>query len=143
MAKANNKTIPVDLPVQEYLDAIEDSSRKKDCIRIHDLMKEVSGKEPKIWGHSMVGFGSYHYKYDSGREGDMLAVGFSNRKQAITLYIMGGFDRHGELMNKLGPHKTGKSCLYIKRLSDVDIDILSELISESLKAVERKYTIGD
>lgn len=143
MAKASNKTVPSDLSVTHYLESIADESRRRDCRQIHDLMKKVTGRTPRMWGTSMVGFGSYHYIYESGREGDMLATGFSNRKNAITLYIMGGFDRYEELMQQLGPHKTGKSCLYIKSLSDVDIDILSELISESLKAVKKKYTITD
>lgn len=140
---SQNKTVPNKLNVQDYLNAIENPKRKKDCWAIHDLMKTISGKEPRMWGTSMVGFGTYHYKYESGREGNMFTTGFSNRKQAITLYIMGGFKRHEELLAKVGPHKTGKSCFYIKRLSDMDIDVLSILISESIKAVEKKYTITD
>lgn len=140
---AGNKTVANDLSVQEYLDAIDHPQRKADCQTIHDLMKKITGKEPRMWGKTIVGFGTYHYKYDSGREGDMLTTGFSNRKQAITMYIMGGFDKHEELLSKIGPHKTGKSCFYIKRLSDMDIDMLSALILESLKAVESKYTISD
>ena len=140
---SQNKTVPNELSVSDYLNAIENPQRKQDCWAIHDLMKKVSGKEPKMWGASMVGFGTYHYKYESGREGIMLTTGFSNRKQAITLYIMDGFKRHKELLEKIGPHKTGKSCFYIKRLSDIDINMLSLVISESLKAVEKKYTIVD
>ncbi len=140
---SQNKTVPNKLNVQDYLNAIENPKRKEDCCAIHDLMKTITGKEPRMWGSSMVGFGSYHYKYESGREGDMFVTGFSNRKQAITLYIMGGFKRHEELLSKVGPHKTGKSCFYIKQLSNMDIDVLSILISESIKAVEKKYTITD
>ncbi len=138
---AENKTVPTELSVDEYINAIEHPQRKEDCKAILELMKEISGREPVMWGHSIVGFGKYHYKYESGREGNMLATGFSNRKQAITLYIMGGFKRYKELLEKIGKFKTGKSCFYIKRLSDIDIDVLSALISESLKAVEEKYTI--
>lgn len=140
---AENKTVPTELSVQDYLEAIEHPQRKADCIAICDLMKKLTGRKPRMWGKTIVGFGSYHYKYESGREGNMLATGFSNRKQAITLYIMGGFKRHEELLSKIGPYKNGKSCFYIKRLSDMDIDMLSALILESLKAVEKKYTITD
>ena len=140
---SENKTIPTEKRVQDYLSAIDQPQRKNDCSQICDLMSSITGKEPKMWGSSIVGFGTYEYKYDSGREGIMLTTGFSNRKQAITLYIMNGFKRYDELMNKLGKYKTGKSCLYIKRLSDIDINILSDLISQSVKAVEEKYTIVD
>lgn len=140
---SENKTKPTELSVSDYLDAIDNPQRKEDCWVIHDLMKKITGKTPRMWGTSIVGFGSYHYKYESGREGDMLATGFSNRKQAITMYIMGGFKKHNELLKKIGPHKTGKSCFYIKKVSDIDIDVLSVLISESVKAVEKKYTISD
>ena len=107
---SKNKTIATALSVNDYLNTIDNPQRKEDCWAIHDLMKKVTGKEPRMWGTTIVGFGSYHYKYDSGREGDMLATGFSNRKQAITMYIMGGFKNHEELLSKVGPHKTGKSC---------------------------------
>tara|TARA_R110000868_G_scaffold383578_7_gene650683 strand:+ start:35542 stop:35967 length:426 start_codon:yes stop_codon:yes gene_type:complete len=140
---SENKTKPTKLSVGDYLNAIDNPQRKEDCWAIHDLMKKITGKTPRMWGTSMVGFGSYHYKYESGREGDMFVTGFSNRKNAITMYIMGGFKKHGDLLEKVGPHKTGKSCFYIKRLSDMDIDVLSILISESIKAVEKKYTITD
>ncbi|MFV1883739.1 MAG: DUF1801 domain-containing protein [Balneola sp.] len=140
---SQNKTLPTELSVSDYLNSIEDARRKEDCWYIHDLMKKITGKEAKMWGTSMIGFGSYHYKYESGREGIMLSTGFSNRKNAITMYIMDGFKKHEELLKKIGTHKTGKSCFYIKQLSDIDIDILSLVISESLKAVEKKYTIVD
>lgn len=140
---AENKTIPTELSVQDYLEAIEHPQRKEDCIAINDLMERITGKKAKMWGKTIVGFGTYHYTYESGREGDFFKVGFSNRKQSITLYIMGGFKKHDELLSKVGPHKTGKSCFYIKRLSEMDIDILSALILESIKAVESKYTILD
>lgn len=140
---SQNKTVPSELSVSDYLNAIENPQRKKDCETILELMRKISGKKPRMWGTSIIGFGTYQYKYESGREGIMLTTGFSNRKQAITLYIMDGFKRNKELLEKIGPHKTGKSCFYIKRLSDIDIDILSLVISESLKAVEKKYTIID
>ena len=138
-----NKTIPTELSVQDYIDAIEHPQRKEDCLVILELIKKITEKEPTMWGHSIVGFGTYHYKYESGREGIMLTTGFSNRKQAITLYIMAGFKKHKELLSKIGKYKRGKACFYIKRLSDIDINILSLVILESVKAVNEKYTIID
>jgi len=143
MAKANNKTVPTDLSVKDYLNAIEDPQRKQDCIVIQDIMKEITGLEPKMWGTSIVGYGSYHYKYESGREGDMLITGFSNRKQAITLYVMSGFKKHDELLSKLGPFKSGKSCLYIKRLSDINLEILKEIIHLDFAHMKKKYKTAD
>ena len=102
-------------------------------------MKRVTDERPKMWGTSIVGYGSYHYVYASGREGDFLVAGFSPRKQALTLYIMSGFSGHQALMKKLGKHKTGKSCLYIKKLDDVDLEVLEELISRSVSFVQKKY----
>ena len=143
MAKANNKTVPTQLKVQDYLNAIEDPQRKEDCMKIHDIMKKITGREPRMWGTSIVGFGTYHYKYESGREGNMLMTGFSNRKQAITLYILGGLKKRAEQLEKLGPHKNGKSCLYVKRLSDIDTDILTEMIQDDFDHVQEKYEIID
>ncbi|WP_018127064.1 DUF1801 domain-containing protein [Balneola vulgaris] len=140
---AENKTRPTDLKVSDYLAAIENDQRREDCTVIHDMMKEVTQKSPKMWGHAIVGFGTYHYKYESGREGDMLMTGFSNRVNAITLYVMTGFPRHQDLMDKLGKYKTGKSCLYIKKLADVDINVLRELIEASYEACSQKYDIID
>ncbi len=138
---AENKTVPTGLSVDDYINAIEHPQRKEDCLALLELMKTLTGKEPKMWGTSMVGFGTYHYKYDSGREGDMLCTGFSNRTQAITIYMATGFEREKELLERVGKHKRSKACFYIKRLSDVDINVLSTLILESLKVVEEYYTI--
>ncbi len=138
---SQNKTVPTGHSVSEYLNSIENPQRKKDCWAIHDLMKKITGKEAQMWGSSIVGFGTYKYRYESGREGIMITTGFSNRQKAITLYIMDGFSKHKDLLEKIGPHKKGKSCFYIKSLSEIDIDILSLVISESLKAVEKKHTI--
>jgi len=102
-------------------------------------MREVTGCEPKMWGPSIVGFGRYHYKYESGREGDWPLTGFSPRKQALTVYIMAGFRRYEELLDRLGKHKTGKSCLYLKRLEDVDLEVLRELVHESVEQVAERY----
>jgi len=124
--------------VSEFLNAIEDDAIRKDCKEIAKIMKEVTKENPKMWGTSIVGYGSYHYKYASGREGDWFVTGFSPRKQNITLYIMPGFDRYKQLLKKLGRHATGKSCLYIKKLGDVDKKVLKELIKESVKVMKKK-----
>jgi hypothetical protein len=136
---AELKTKKSDQSVTAYLNAIEDPQRKEDCTRIHDLMADITGNNGCMWGDSIVGFGSYHYKYESGREGDWFITGYSNRKQQISLYIMAGFKQYDTLMEQLGKHKTGKSCLYIKRLSDIDIDILEELIRSSVNYMNKKY----
>lgn len=103
------------------------------------LMGEITGEKPKMWGTAIVGFGNYHYKYASGREGDFLITGFSPRKQALTLYIMAGFSSYDSLMKKLGKYKTGKSCLYIKKLEDIDMKVLKQLISRSVKYMHKTY----
>ncbi len=136
---AQNKTVPNTASVTGFLDAVEDSQKKQDCYELLELMQEITGKPPVMWGPSIVGFGSYHYKYDSGREGDMMLTGFSPRKLNLTMYIMVGFNRYEKLMAKLGKHKTGKSCLYIKKLDDVDRKVLKELISSSYHHYDKKY----
>ncbi len=136
---SENKTIPTNASVTEFLNTIENETRREDSFVILKKMKEITGKPAVMWGNSIVGFGSYHYKYDSGREGDILITGFSPRKQNLTLYILDGFDGYQELLSKLGPHKTGKSCLYIKKLSDIDMDILTKLISTSFTHFDKKY----
>lgn len=136
---ADPKTKPHDGSVSAFLDGISDEQRRQDCWRLHDLMREVTGSEAVLWGPSIVGFGSYHYRYASGREGDWLLTGFSPRKQALTVYIMTGLDRHEDLMTRLGKFKTGKSCLYLKRLDDVDVDVLRALVEESVSHLRRTY----
>ncbi len=132
---AEPKTRPDDASINEFLQGVENEQRRKDSFEVLDLMKRATGEEPVMWGGSIVGFGSYHYTYASGREGDWLAAGFSPRKQALTLYIMSGFSKHDELMSRLGKHTTGKSCLYIKKLTDIDMDVLEELVRLSVESV--------
>ncbi len=136
---AENKTKPTEASVVEFLNTVEHETRRADAFRVLELMKEVTGEEPVMWGPSIVGFGSYHYKYDTGREGDMCMTGFSPRKTSLTIYIMPGFDRYEELMARLGKHKTGKSCLYINKLADVDEEVLKELITEEYQYMRAKY----
>ena len=125
--------------VDDFLASIDDDARRQECLRVLELMKEVTGEEPTMWGAGMVGFGTYHYRYESGREGDWFVTGFAPRKSNLTLYIMAGFDRYGDLMSRLGKHGTGKSCLYVKRLSDVDGEVLEQLVRESVEHVGTTY----
>ena len=128
---AEAKTQVNDSSVQTFLDSIAEEKRRKDCWIIHDLMQQLTGHPAKMWGSSIVGFGSYHYRYASGREGDSPLAGFSPRKQDLTIYIQSGFERHTALMDRLGTYKTGKVCLYIKKLEDIDLPTLKKLIKES------------
>jgi len=135
---ATLKTRPTKQSVTAFLAAIPDAERRADCRKVLAMMKRSTGARPRMWGTSIVGFGAYHYKYASGREGDWPLTGFSPRKQNLTLYIMAGFSRYGTLMRRLGKHKTGSSCLYLKRLADVDPVVLEKLIVESVAHMRRK-----
>ncbi len=135
---AENKTKENDADVVAFLNGVADERKRQDSFAILALMQEVTRMEPKMWGDSIVGFGKYHYKYESGREGDMPITGFSPRKQSLTLYIMPGFARYEDLMAKLGKHKTGKSCLYINKLADVDTAVLRELVAQSVAHMKKE-----
>ena len=126
------KTQPTDYSVQAFLDAIPEQGRRQDCYTILQMMRQATGEPAVMWGDSIIGLGSYHYKYASGRQGDWFLVGFSPRKQNLALYLMSGFDQYDSLLAKLGKHKTGKACLYIKQLADIDLDVLKELIELSV-----------
>ncbi len=139
MAKYELKTKATPVSVADFIEAVADERQRDDAKKITAMMERLSGHKPKMWGPSIIGFGSYHYKYDSGHEGDMARIGFSPRKANTVLYLLDGFDGHAELMEKLGKHKTGKSCLYIKRLSDIDEGVLEQLCLESLKWMAQKY----
>jgi hypothetical protein len=134
---AELKTKPTQQSVTDYLDAIPDEKRRRECYTVLELMKKVAQEEPRMWGDSMVGFGSYHYKYASGHEGDAFLTGFASRKNALTVYILAGFEGYSELMAKLGTYKTGRSCLYIKKLEDIDLAILEKLVSQSVEHMRR------
>lgn len=138
---AELKTKKNDANVQQYLEAIDDPNRKKDCLSIHQMMQKITGHDGSMWGDSIIGYGSYHYKYESGREGDWFLAGFANRKNNISIYIMSGFSKYDDLLEKLGKHKhkTGKSCLYINELNDIDTEILEEMIQASVTYIEQKY----
>jgi hypothetical protein len=134
---AELKTKQNDGDVETFLNQITDKQRREDCFTVLELMKKITKAEPKMWGAGIVGFDSHHYKYASGREGDWFLAGFSPRKNNLTLYIMSGFTRYNELLAKLGKHKTGKSCLHINRLEDVDLNALKEMIEKSVDAIQK------
>lgn len=135
---AELKTKINDASVNKFLNSVEDENKREFAFTILEMMKKITKEKPKMWGASIVGFGAYHYKYASGKEGDWMQVGFSPRKQAVTIYIMSGFSRYEELMNKLGKFKTGKSCLYIKNEADINFKVLKELITQSVKYIKNK-----
>jgi len=136
---AENKTKATKASVTEFIKSIENPQMRTDVRKVASMMRKATGKRAKMWGSSIVGYGTYHYKYDSGREGDFMVTGFSPRKQALTVYIICGFKPFDALMSKLGKYKTGKSCLYIRRLSDVDEKVLERLIVGSVKHMRKKY----
>ena len=135
---AELKTKENNSSVKEFLNSLEDDIKRKDCFAIVDMMKKITNTEAKMWGTSIVGFGSYHYKYASGHEGDMCMVGFSPRKQNISLYLCGALDKRKGLLEKLGKHKTGVGCLYIKRLSDIDSTVLEQIIKDSIISIKSR-----
>ncbi len=136
---AELKTKKTDESVTAFLNKVEDEQKRKDSFEIIALMQAATGLPPKMWGTSIIGFGSYHYKYESGHEGDMCLIGFSPRKQNIALYGMGGAERNYDLLQKLGKHKTGKGCLYINKLGDVNSGILKEIVKASFDYLKAKY----
>jgi len=136
---AHNKTKPTQQKVSEFIAGIEDRVKRDDCRELMKLMSEITGNRAKMWGPSIVGYGKYHYKYESGREGDFFLTGFSPRKQALSIYIISGFDINPKLMEKLGKYKTGKSCLYVKKLDDLDRSVLAQLVKESVAYMRKKY----
>lgn len=136
---AENKTKATTASVKSYLSAIEDEARRKDCEALAKLMTKATKQKPKMWGTSIVGFGSYHYKYESGREGDACLTGFSSRKGDISLYLVAGFPGQAELLSKLGKHKMGGGCLYVRKLSDVDRKVLEQLVVGSVAERKRRH----
>ncbi len=135
---STNKTIPTEQSVRDFLNTVQEERKRQEAFRLVALMEEITGEPPVMWGPGIVGFGSYHYVYDSGREGDMPLTGFSPRKQNLTLYISTGLSKYDDLLKKLGKHSVGKSCLYIKTLNDVDIEVLSEMIADCYAYFKKK-----
>ena len=136
---SSNKTVEKDDSVENFINAVDNGQKRRDSRDMIALMKEITGSEPRMWGSSLVGFGNYHYKYASGREGDFFITGFSPRKTAFTVYIMPGFDGYGKQLKRLGPHKTGKSCLYLKNLDVIDRGVLEEMIRDSVAVMRERY----
>jgi hypothetical protein len=136
----DNKTKETEKSVEDFINTVEDQKKKQDSFELVKLLQEVSGFEPKMWGDSIIGFGSYHYKYDSGREGDFLLIGFSPRKSAISLYLSCDIEgQHAGQLSRLGKFKSGKSCLYINKLEDIDLEVLKELAKASMEFILGKY----
>ncbi len=136
---AGNKTKPTQQSVEAFLDAVTPDARREDAKALCAMMQRLSGEPPRMWGPTIVGFGQYHYRYESGREGDLCRVGFSPRKPAHVLYVAGGSPRHAELKARLGKVSSGAACLYLKRLADVDTAVLEEMIAESLAYMREAY----
>jgi hypothetical protein len=140
---AEAKTKPSGEDIDLFLSGIEDAKKRQDSFVLVDMMRQVTNTEPKIWASSMVGFGNHHYHYPSGREGDVFVIGFAPRKQDLTLYGLMGFDQHEQILSKLGKYKTGKGCLYIKRLEDVDLPTLNTLIQQAFEHKMKSIAILD
>jgi Domain of unknown function (DU1801) len=136
---ADQKTKPTEQTVESFLNEVADEEVRDDCYELIRLMQKITGHKPKMWGTAIVGFGSYHYKYESGHEGDSCLTGFSPRKQNISLYVMPGTSEHPVLLKELGKHKAGKGCLYIKKLKDVNQAVLESLITQSVNALKKRY----
>ena len=130
---AELKTQENDASVDDYLNSVKDDKKREASFKVKELMEEVTGEEARMWGESIVGFGRYKYRYASGREGEWMITGFAPRKRSLTLYIMSGFDEYDDLLGKLGKHSTAKSCLYINKLEDIDMDVLRELVDKSVQ----------
>ncbi len=139
---AENKTKPTESSVITFIEAFPDEAQREDAKIISVMMERLSGEPPKMWGASIIGFGTYHYKYDSGREGDSCRIGFSPRKGQMALYLVDGYEQRQEQLARLGKHKTGKACLYVKRLSDIDLGVLEEMIADSLLVMAQKYPLA-
>ncbi|MDE0224495.1 MAG: DUF1801 domain-containing protein [Gammaproteobacteria bacterium] len=139
---ATLKTRPTDASIETFLDSVDNEDRREDARRVLAIMGRVTGEPARMWGTRIVGFGSYHYRYASGREGDWPLTGLSPGKRNLTVYIMPGFDEYGEMLSRLGKHRTGKSCLYVNRLRDVDLNVLEEIIRQSVADMRRRYPQG-
>ena len=136
---AELKTNKNDNDIVEFLNGVDNEERRKDCFRLLELFEQWTKETPRMWGASIIGFGSYHYRYHTGREGDWFLTGFSPRKQNLTIYITAGFSEYDDIMQNLGKYKTGKSCLYVKRLSDIDLEKLKTLVEKSVYHMKKQY----
>ncbi len=142
MSRSNNKTAPTDQRVDDFLAAVEPQRKAREARELDALFRKVTGFLPVMWGPSIVGYGLYHYRYASGREGDFLATGFSPRKAAHSIYIMPGYTDFSDILSRLGKHKLGKSCLYVNKLADIDLDVLSDLIRAGLEDLNNRWPVA-
>ena len=133
---ADNKTVKTDASAADFIAGVENKRRREDGAALLEMMREITGLEPDMWGPSIVGFGDVHYKYESGREGDMFLIGFSPRKRSLSLYVLGDFAERDALLERLGKHRKGVSCLYVNKLADVDMDVLRELARRSYESAK-------
>ncbi len=138
---SSNKTQATEVDVTAFLDAVEHPTRRADGLALDAMFRQITGWTPRMWGPTIVGYGAYHYRYDSGREGDFLATGFSPRKTNLSIYIMPGYADFSSILDRLGKHKIGKSCLYINKLADIDMEVLAELIRAGLQDLNQKYPV--
>ncbi|WP_421792469.1 DUF1801 domain-containing protein [Hyphobacterium sp.] len=138
---SENKTKPTAITPADFIASVEHDGRREDAKTLLDLFERMTGWKAKMWGPSIIGFGEYHYKYDSGREGDFLATGFSPRKANLSIYIMPGYQDYEGILARLGKHKHGKSCLYVNKLADIDLDVLEELVKAGLDDLSKKYPV--
>ncbi|WP_108881624.1 DUF1801 domain-containing protein [Anderseniella sp. Alg231-50] len=143
MAKSDNKTKPSAASVKAFLNSVEHETRRADGFALLELFNRITGLKPKMWGPSIIGYGRYHYKYESGREGDFMITGFSPRKSALSIYIMPGYRDMSEKLARLGKHKTGKSCLYINKLADIDLSVLEEIVLDGISYMNTHYEVFD
>ena len=139
MAKNQNKTVETEVSVEDFLATVESESKRTDAYQIIGIMEELSGEKAKMWGPSIIGFGTYHYKYESGREGDMCRIGFSPRKAKHSFYVFPGATKFPDILERLGKYKVGKSCLYVNKMADIDEGVLRELITASLAHMDKEY----
>lgn len=136
---AKNKTQPTSVSVTDFINSVPDEGKRKDSFHLLELMRDMTGHEPVMWGSSIIGFGKYHYRYDSGHEGDAPLLGFSPRKAAISLYVFTGLEAHEGLLERLGKFKRGKACIYVKKMADVDEESLKRLMRETIDFMQKKY----
>ena len=139
MARSGNKTKPTKVSPRSFINAVDHPQRRKDGLELLKFFNRVTGMKPKMWGPSIVGYGRYYYKYDSGREGEHLITGFSPRKSALTIYVMPGYRDFSKELKRLGKHKLGKSCLYINKLDDVDLGVLEEIVRDGVAYMKKNY----
>ncbi|MGB6083676.1 DUF1801 domain-containing protein [Moheibacter sp.] len=142
MAK-ENKTKPTEVSVEDFVNSVENEQKRNDSFALIERMKQITGKEPKMWGPSIIGFGKYHYKYASGHEGDAPLCGFSPRKSAISLYVFTGLERHEYMLEGLGKYTMGKACIYVKKISDIDLDVMERIIRETTEFLKEKYEVEE